>query len=76
MQPTGAWFDTFRSYPFDVFSGFAVKGAINTSYMRVLNSALGFIAPICPTIYLENHDHATIPMNSAHATAGSKRSHT
>ena len=60
MQPTGAWFDTFRSYPFDVFSGFAVKGAINTSYMRVLNSALGFNAPICPTIYLENHDHATI----------------
>ncbi len=60
MQPTGAWFDTFRSYPFDVFNGFAVKGAINASYMRVLNSALGFDTPICPTIYLENHDHATI----------------
>ena len=60
MESTGAWFDVFRSYPFDVFSGFAVKGAINTSYMRVLNSALGFNAPICPTIYLENHDHATI----------------
>ncbi|MGA9672799.1 MAG: alpha-amylase family glycosyl hydrolase [Terracidiphilus sp.] len=60
IQPTGAWFDVFRSYPFDIFNGFAVKGAINTSYMRVLNSALGFNAPICPTIYLENHDHATI----------------
>ena len=60
MQSTGAWFDIFRSYPFDVFSGFAVTGAINTSYMRVLNSALGFDTPICPTIYLENHDHATI----------------
>ena len=60
MQPSGAWFDTFRSYPFDIFNGFAVKGAINTSYMRMLNSALGFNAPICPTIYLENHDHATI----------------
>ena len=60
MQPSGAWFDTFRSYPFDVFNGYAVKGAIDTSYMRVLNSALGFNAPICPTIYLENHDHATI----------------
>jgi pullulanase len=60
MQPTGAWFDTFRSYPFDVFNGFAVKGSINTSYMRVLNSAFGFNAPIGPTIYLENHDHATI----------------
>jgi pullulanase len=60
MQPTGAWFDVFRSSPLDVFSGYAVKGAIDTGYMRVLNSALGFNAPICPTIYLENHDHATI----------------
>ena len=60
IQPTGAWFDIFRSYPFDIFNGFAVKGAINTSYMRVLNSALDFNAPICPTIYLENHDHATV----------------
>ncbi len=60
IQPTGAWFDVFRSYPFDVFNGFAVKGAITASYMRVLNSALDFDAPICPTIYLENHDHATI----------------
>jgi len=60
MQPTGAWFDVFRSYPFDVFNGFAVRGRIDTSYMRVLNSARDFNAPICPTIYLENHDHATI----------------
>ncbi len=60
MQPSGAWFDVFRSYPFDVFSGYAVKGAIDTSYMRVLNSAFGFNTPIGPTIYLENHDHATI----------------
>ena len=60
IQPTGAWFDLFRSYPFDIFNGFAVKGAVSASYMRVLNSAFGFNAPICPTIYLENHDHATI----------------
>lgn len=60
IQPTGAWFDVFRSYPFDIFNGFAVKGVIDASYMRVLNSALDFNAPICPTIYLENHDHATI----------------
>ena len=60
IQPTGAWFDVFRSYPFDVFNGYAVKGGITASYMRVLNSALGFNAPICPIIYLENHDHATI----------------
>ena len=60
IQPTGAWFDVFRSYPFDIGSGFAVRGAINTSYMQVLNSAHGFNAPICPTIYIENHDHATI----------------
>jgi pullulanase len=60
IQPTGAWFDVFRSYPFDIFNGFAVKGAVNASYMRVLNSAFGFNLPIYPTIYLENHDHATI----------------
>jgi 1,4-alpha-glucan branching enzyme len=60
IQPTGAWFDLFRSYPFDVFNGFAVKGGVTASYMRVLNAALNFDAPICPTIYLENHDHATI----------------
>jgi 1,4-alpha-glucan branching enzyme len=60
IQPTGAWFDLFRSYPFDVSNGFATKGAIDASYMRVLNSALDFNTPICPTIYLENHDHATI----------------
>jgi 1,4-alpha-glucan branching enzyme len=60
IQPTGAWFDVFRSYPFDVFNGYAVKGGITASYMRVLNSARDFNAPICPTIYLENHDHATI----------------
>jgi pullulanase len=60
IQPTGAWFDLFRSYPFDIFNGYAVKGGITASYMRVLNSALDFNAPICPTIYLENHDHATI----------------
>lgn len=48
IQPTGAWFDIFRSYPFDIFNGFAVKGAVNASYMRVLNSAFGFDAPILP----------------------------
>jgi 1,4-alpha-glucan branching enzyme len=60
IQPTGAWFDVFRSYPFDIFNGYAVRGGITANYMRVLNSALDFDAPICPTIYLENHDHATI----------------
>jgi hypothetical protein len=60
IQPTGAWFDVFRSYPFDIFNGYALKGGINASYMRVLNAARDFNAPICPTIYLENHDHATI----------------
>lgn len=60
IQPTGAWFDVFRSYPFDMSSGFALNGVINTSYMRVLNAALDFNSPICPTIYLENHDHSTI----------------
>ena len=60
IEPTGAWFDVFRSYPFDVFNGYAVKGGITASYMRVLNAARDFNAPICPTIYLENHDHATI----------------
>lgn len=60
IQPTGAWFDVFRSYPFDIFNGYALKGGITASYMRVLNAALDFNAPICPTIYLENHDHSTI----------------
>ena len=60
MQPTGAWFDLFRSYPFDVMNGYAIKGGIRADYMRVLNAALDFNAPICPTIYIENHDHATI----------------
>jgi pullulanase len=60
IQPTGAWFDVFRSYPFDIFNGYAVRSAVRASYMRVLNSALNFNAPICPTIYLENHDHSTI----------------
>jgi pullulanase len=60
IQPTGAWFDVFRSYPFDIFNGYAVKGGITASYMRVLNSARDFNFPICPTIYLENHDHATV----------------
>jgi 1,4-alpha-glucan branching enzyme len=60
IQPTGAWFDVFRSYPFDVLNGYAVKGGITANYMRVLHAARDFNAPICPTIYLENHDHATI----------------
>lgn len=60
IKPTGAWFDVFRSYPFDVMNGYAIKGGITASYMRVLNSARDFNAPICPTIYIENHDHATI----------------
>ncbi len=60
IQPTGAWFDPFRSYPFDIFHGYALSGHVDSAYMRVLNSALDFDAPICPTIYIENHDHATV----------------
>jgi pullulanase len=60
MKPTGAWFDLFRSYPFDIFNGYAVRGGITACYMRVLNAALDFDSPVCPTIYLENHDHSTI----------------
>ena len=60
IKPTAAWFDVFRSYPFDVMNGYAIKGGITAGYMRVLNSARDFNAPICPTIYIENHDHATI----------------
>ena len=60
IQPTGAWFDLFRSAPFDIFSGFAATGQVNSAYMRVLNAARDFSAPICPAIYIENHDHASI----------------
>ena len=60
IQPSGAWFDLFRSYPFDNFQGYALKGRVDSAYVRVLNAARDFDAPICPTIYLENHDHATV----------------
>jgi pullulanase len=60
LQPTSAWFDPFRSAPFGIFTGYAVTGHINTQYMRVLNAARDFDSPICPTIYLENHDHGTV----------------
>ncbi len=60
MQATGAWFDLFRSYPFDVYHGYGITGHVDAAYMRVLNAARDFDAPICPTIYIENHDHATV----------------
>jgi 1,4-alpha-glucan branching enzyme len=51
MKPDGAWFDLFRS---------AVTGHVDAQVMRVLNSARDFDASIAPTIYLENHDHASV----------------
>ena len=60
IQPTGVWFDLFRSAPFGIFTGYASVGQINSQYMRVLHSARDFNFPICPTIYLENHDHGTV----------------
>ncbi len=60
IQPTGAWFDLFRSAPFGIFTGYAVTGHVDTQYIRVLNAARDFNAPICPTIYIENHDHGTV----------------
>ncbi|HEY4388501.1 MAG TPA: alpha-amylase family glycosyl hydrolase, partial [Ktedonobacteraceae bacterium] len=60
IQPTGAWFDLFRSAPFGIFSGYAVTGHVDSHYMRILNAARDFDAAIHPTIYLENHDHSTI----------------
>jgi 1,4-alpha-glucan branching enzyme len=60
IKPTGAWFDLFRSAPFGIFTGYAVTGQVSSPYMRVLNAARDFDSPICPTIYLENHDHGTV----------------
>jgi len=60
IRPTGAWFDLFRSAPFDPFGGYAVTGYIDSQYMRVLNVAKDFVTSICPTIYIENHDHGTV----------------
>src|SRR6266496_1470555 len=60
IQPTGAWFDQSRSAPFGIFTGYAVTGQVNSQYMRVLNAARDFDSSICPTIYIENHDHGTV----------------
>jgi hypothetical protein len=60
IQSTGAWFDPFRSAPFGLYTGYYLTGRVASPYMRVLNAALGLDAPICPTIYLENHDHSTV----------------
>ncbi len=60
IRPTGAWFDLFRSAPFGIFTGYAVTGHVDSQYMRVLNAARDFNSPICPTIYIENHDHGTV----------------
>lgn len=59
IKPTGAWFDPFRSAPFALFTGYASTGHVDTGYMRVLNAAKDFQWPIGPTIYIENHDHAS-----------------
>ena len=60
IRPDAAWFDLFRSMPFGIFDGYAVKGDVQPAYMRVLNAARDFDYPISPTIYLENHDHGTV----------------
>jgi len=60
IKPTGTWFDMFRSGPFAIFTGYAVVGHVDTTYMRILNSAFQFNAPICPVNYIENHDHGSV----------------
>jgi glycosidase len=60
IKPTGAWFDMFRSGPFGIFSGFAVVGKVDTTYMRILNASLDFNYPIGPVNYIENHDHGSV----------------
>ena len=61
IKPTGTWFDLFRSGPFDIFSGYALPGnQVSTAYLRILNSAFQFNAPIVPVIYIENHDHSSV----------------
>lgn len=60
IKPTASWFDVFRSYPFDVMHGMALNRHVNSSYMRVLNSAFQFDFPIGPFTYIENHDHSTV----------------
>jgi 1,4-alpha-glucan branching enzyme len=60
IRPTGTWFDEFRSGPFAIFSGYAVVNYVDTSYMRILNAAYQFNAPICPVNYIENHDHGSV----------------
>jgi len=61
MKPTGTWFDEFRAGPFAIFSGYACPGQqVSTAYMRILNSAFQFNAPICPVNYIENHDHGSV----------------
>jgi pullulanase len=60
INPTGAWFDMFRSGPFGLFSGYAVTGHVDTGYMRILNASFQFNYPIGPVNYIENHDHGTV----------------
>lgn len=60
IKPTGTWFDMFRSGPFGIFNGYAVKNHVDTTYMRILNSAFEFNSPICPVNYIENHDHGSV----------------
>lgn len=60
IKPTGTWFDPFRSGPFGIFTGYAVKNFVDTTYMRILNAALEFNYPTCPVNYIENHDHGSV----------------
>ncbi len=60
IQAGGAWFDMFRSMPFDAFTGIATTGQMSTGYVRTLNSAYQFNFPISPVTYIENHDHSSV----------------
>lgn len=53
---TNGWFDMFRDRPANALD----HGSVGTEYLRVLNAAKDFDAPIGPVIYIENHDHSTI----------------
>jgi glycosidase len=53
---TNGWFDMFRDRPLNALD----HGSVGPEYMRVLNAARDFNAPIGPVIYIENHDHSSI----------------
>ena len=74
IRPTGAWFDVFRSSPFDVFSGFAVKGHVDASYMRVLNLLAISTRQSAPPFIWRTTITRRSPMSLARAIAGTRRS--